>query len=358
MFDPGLVYDSGVDDWIGYGCAIGQFQQLDEGATCQANEAEHGAIDPSDLNYPSIAVNDLVGVQTITRTVTNVDDRYGFYVPEIEAPAGFEVTVDRAWLRVAPGASMTYTLTVTRTDAAVGEWSFGSLTWRDWYGHEVHSPIAVRYKDIAAPQEVLVSGPEGSIEIGVRTGIEAPLEITASGPVASEVETLTLSGADKSTFPRDSPPEREQTKAFEFTVPADAVTGRVATVDADYEAGTDLDLYAYTRDSDGSLALYDETSNASSDEVLDLEPGQTYVIYVDLWSAPVETVEVSVHTWALPEVASGLTVTPDSIDAAPGGEYTVTASWSDLDPEGRYLAAVNYFAGEDLAGRTIVVLNH
>ena len=35
MFDPGLVYDSDATDWIRYGCAIGQFQEVAPADTCE-----------------------------------------------------------------------------------------------------------------------------------------------------------------------------------------------------------------------------------------------------------------------------------------------------------------------------------
>ena len=52
------------------------------------------AIDPSDLNYPTIAVGDLAGQQTITRTVTNTStDQASQYTPTVEAPPGTTVKV-------------------------------------------------------------------------------------------------------------------------------------------------------------------------------------------------------------------------------------------------------------------------
>ena len=57
-FDPGLVYDSGFEDWVSYGCALGQFQLITPAGFC----AGFPTRDASDLNYPSIAVGDLAGI--------------------------------------------------------------------------------------------------------------------------------------------------------------------------------------------------------------------------------------------------------------------------------------------------------
>jgi hypothetical protein len=102
-----------------------------------------GKIDPSDLNYASIALGDLAGEQTITRTVTNVSDRQSTYVAKVQAPAGFTVTVSPSTIVVRPGKSVTYKVTIKRTAGASAAWAFGSLTWSDSRGHAVRSPIAV-----------------------------------------------------------------------------------------------------------------------------------------------------------------------------------------------------------------------
>ena len=47
----------------------------------------------------------------------------------VEAPPGYDVTVAPKKLKLAPGESGTYYVTITATDSAVvGEWAFGSLT--------------------------------------------------------------------------------------------------------------------------------------------------------------------------------------------------------------------------------------
>ena len=105
-----------------------------------------GSIDPSDLNYPSIAVGDLAGTQTVTRTVTNVTDPCSVYVAKVQAPAGFTVKVDaRRRSRCCRRASRRRS--GSRSPAPPprsGAWSFGSLTWRTCAAHSVRSPIAVR----------------------------------------------------------------------------------------------------------------------------------------------------------------------------------------------------------------------
>ena len=56
-------------------------------------------------------------------------------------------------LTLAPGAEATFEVTFTRTDAELGEWTIGSLTWNG-DGHSVRSPIAIQPVTVSSPDEV------------------------------------------------------------------------------------------------------------------------------------------------------------------------------------------------------------
>ena len=157
---PGLVYDSGPRDWLQYGCGIGQIQLV----TARRRSAPTvGSIDPSDLNYPTISVGDLAGQQTVTRTFTNIStDQASQYQATVQAPPGFTATVSDSKITVPPRQSRSYSLTLTRTTAALSAWAFGSITWTDKRGHVVRSPIAVRPVALAAPPRSRSAGRAGA----------------------------------------------------------------------------------------------------------------------------------------------------------------------------------------------------
>ncbi|WP_203615761.1 S8 family serine peptidase [Streptomyces sp. SID13726] len=138
--DPGLVYDSTSDDWTAYLCAIGQPPVTGDGGDACATARR---TDPSDLNTPTISVGDLARQQTVTRTVTNVADETGVYTVTLQTPPGYKAAVSPRALIVPPGASATYRITFTRTDAAPGDWRFGSVGWSDKH-HNVLSAVALR----------------------------------------------------------------------------------------------------------------------------------------------------------------------------------------------------------------------
>ena len=90
MFNPALVYDAADDDWFGVLEGLG----VD-------TKTGSSAIDPSDYNQASIASGDLVGTQTVTRTVTAVTP--GLYRASVSVP-GFRATVSPSILSFyAPG---------------------------------------------------------------------------------------------------------------------------------------------------------------------------------------------------------------------------------------------------------------
>src|SRR6478735_8283060 len=139
-FNPGVVYDSDVNDWIAYGCSIGQIQLVTRAGFCDTLPK----IDPSDLNYPSIAVGQLTGSQTVTRTLTNVESRASQYDLSVKAPSGFTASVSPSKVTIPPRQSRSFKVTLTRTTAPFGTWAFGSLTASGNRGQVAKSPIAVK----------------------------------------------------------------------------------------------------------------------------------------------------------------------------------------------------------------------
>ena len=84
--DPGLVFDSGFDDWLGFLCGT---QLLDR----VLHWRRHPGLDPSDLNVASIAIGDLAGIADRHATVTNVGNGPATYTPCVTGMAGVDVGV-------------------------------------------------------------------------------------------------------------------------------------------------------------------------------------------------------------------------------------------------------------------------
>src|SRR5690554_3563933 len=75
--DPGLAYDAGLLDYLAMMCGEPAQPGFVSGGDCDLLASFGFSLDPSDLNLPSIGVGNLVGSQTVTRTVTAVYNNSG-----------------------------------------------------------------------------------------------------------------------------------------------------------------------------------------------------------------------------------------------------------------------------------------
>jgi subtilisin family serine protease len=348
-FDPGLVYDSSPVEWVQFACGAGENVFVGETDLCPLA----GSIDPSDLNYASIAVGDLAGKQTVTRTVTNTSNRVGVYFAKMQAPAGFTVKVTPSVLTVLPRRTATFTVEITRTTAPLGAAAFGALTWADLHGHSVRSPIAVRPVGVAAPVETIGTGASGSSPLALRTGYTGTLAAKPFGLVASAVTTKHLVGVDQNFNPT-KPAESAAVGKATVTVPAGSKAARFATFDSDYPAGTDLDLFVYK---DGTLVGVSAGTTAEERVTL-AAPGTYDVFVVQFATVGTNEQDVRVHAFVVPPAAAGnLTTTPASQPAGTGASVSVTAAWSGLAPGRHYLGVIEYGDGTAAFGATIVSVN-
>jgi hypothetical protein len=356
-FNPGLVYDSGLVEWVRYGCGVGQFQLVFGTGVCTS----FGSIDPSNLNVASLAVGDLAGSQTLTRTVTNVNSRASTYNVEVNAPAGFTVSVSPTSFTIAPGASKTFSVTITRTTAPLGTYQFGSITWFDKNkdtgkrDHVVRSPIAVRPVALAAPAEVTGSGGSGSTNVSVKPGYSGTLTATPYGMVAADVTTQHLVGVN-TNFNTAAPAVGASVMKVTVSVPVGTRLARVGTVGSDYPDGTDLDVFMYLA---GTNTLVASSADGDADELITFSTPGNYDVYV-VQFATVGVTEQDVHhyAWIVPNSAAGnLTATPASQSVTTAVPASVTVSWTGLTAGNKYLGVVIYGDGTSDIGRTIVSVN-
>ena len=347
-FDPGLVYDSGQTEWLQYSCGIGVHLLSGGADICDTV----GIVDPSNYNSPSLAIGDLAGKQTLTRTVTNVSKLPALYLPTIQAPAGFKVDVTPKLIALLPGRKQTFKVTVTRTTGAFGEWSFGSLRWRDLLGHDVRSAIAVRPVPVAVPTEESATGASGQLALPVTAGFGGTLSATPHGLLAATVDEFALTPDPATSFDPNNPATSPDTVAVTTAVPEGTKVARFATFNADYPAGTDIDVFVYRQNDGGSLSFVGQSASGSSEESVTItEPG-TYVTFVDVFAAA-GPLTVRHNRWVVAPGSTGnLTATPATQPVTVGGAATVTAAWTGLTPGTRYLGVIEYSDGTTTLGTT------
>jgi hypothetical protein len=351
--DPGLVYDSSPADWTAYMCALGDRPEAPGGGDACAGTAKP---DPSDLNYPALAVGDLYGTQTLTRTVTNVDAKSAVYRATVTPPSGFTAKVSPTTLILAPGQSATYRVRLERTRTAYGTWSFGSLTWRDQHGHDVRSPIAVRAAQFSAPSTLDVTGESGETTVQPHVGWTGKL-VTRAALYAGRTMTGRLTGADPDEHFEQHPHTSAAVVKHRIHVPAGAAFTRVATFENDHVAGSDLDLYAFLLD--GSLVDSGPPTWAIPGlaEHIDLPPGD-YDVYVVQYELPEGVTAQDYRLWSWQVGGAGPdaipAVTPRTKPVRAGDRPNIRIDWHGLRPAQRYVGLCEYGDGRVQVGRTVL----
>jgi subtilisin family serine protease len=334
--DPGLVYDAGFSDYLSFLCGVGE---LSAGSpTC----LRLGSMDPSDLNLASIAIADLAGLQTVTRTVTNVGPDATYVVEVEKSPDGIDVVVDPPLLELASGESANFSVTFTTTDdASVGEWSFGALVWSDGI-HNVRSPLAVRPVALAAPAEVSGAGKSGSLSYDITFGYTGDFSAAPHGLVPAITEAGNVVD-DPSNNINVALATGVGITVHTVTIEAGTEYARFSLFD-DYTDGTDdLDLYVFGPSSAGYPFAGGSGSATSHEEVNVVAPAPgDYLVVVHGWQTDGPDANYTLFTWLLDAADSGnMTITAPAA-AVLGGPGEVTVAWSGLVPDTKYLGSVSY----------------
>ena len=333
--DPGLVFDSSFGDWLGFLCSA------QPGGGCGGVPAQ----DPSDFNSASIAIGALAGSQTVTRTVTNVDDAAATYTSAVDAP-GLTVTVTPSSFTLQPGESASVAIKIEAGTAALNTYAGGQLTWTGG-GHTVRIPLVVKPVPIAVPAEV--SGTGAQITYPITFGYDGPFSATPRGLVPATVDASTVAADPDQEF---DPKSTVGTKSYPVTVAAGTTYARFSTFDADVDPGADLDMYVYN--SAGALVGVSATGTSAEEVNLISPAAGAYTVYVHGWGVPDGESPFKLHSWLLGTADAGnMTVTAPPL-ADSGTTDQIALAFSGLTPATRYLGSVAYSGVTGLPSPTIV----
>ncbi len=348
-YRPGLVYDAGFLNYLGFLCAEGSSVFADPGATCASLAADGIPTRAADLNLASIGVESLPGSTTVTRTVTSVADRRTTFQASVNPPPGYRVRVSPTRITLAPGASATFTVTITNTGAApAGQWRSGSLTWQGG-GYTVRSPIAVKGTTLSAPTAVSGGGTSGTASLALQFGFAGPYTATAEGLVAATHTRRTIAQDPDQTYP--SADDGAGVVSIPFTVNGVGLAKWALTM----PDPTDLDVYLFGP----SGALVGASTNGGTNEAITLNaPADgTYTMVVHGWAVGDTPLEFDLRSWLVPasDGAGSLTVTSGaSATATIGGSHTVGIAWTGLTAGEEYLGTVTHRNGSAVISRTTV----
>jgi subtilisin family serine protease len=362
-FDPGLVYNSGIIDWVQYSCGVGVHLFSGNTDLCTV----FPAIKANQLNYPSIAAGALPGTQTITRTVTDADPGPGgptdHYTVQVTNPTGYDVSVSPSQFDIKPGQSVSYTVTITRTTAPLNAYRFGQLVWTDGsgphHGHSVRSPISIQGVALSAPSTASGTGASGSQQLSLTAGYDGTLNTSVQGLAESAVTSVPLVQDSTHPFNMAAPAESDATTRVDVTIPSGLALARWATFADDYPAGRDVDIFLYRVGTGGVLTFVGASSGGTASESLTIAnpvAGRTYALFVNVFDAGGNGNPLTVmpNIFLVPTTDSGnMTATPTSQPVTLGDPATVTLNWSGL-ASGRWLGIVNYSDGTNAIGSTRV----
>ncbi len=355
-FQPGLVYDAGFNEYLGFLCDAEPSIFTDAAATCGALEGLGIPTDASDLNLASIGVAELAGSQTITRTVTSVANEGGVrtYSVDVNAPAGYDVVVSPSRFSIRRGQTATYTVTITNETAPIGEWRFGSLTWTDQTGnYEVYSPIAVNAAQFDAIDQITGTGAEGSGSFDVSFGYTG--DYTAAGhglEAATVIEDNVVQDPDQNFDPTDG-----FSNAHTFDLSGDAYFRVSIPEDAVADPNIDLDIFLYNP---AGVQVATSTNGGTNEEISILLPEDgTWTLYVHGWQTVEASADYTLYQWAVSATPGGTL----SIDGAPasatlGTSGTVDYSWSGATDAALYLGAISHSDANGLLGLTLVEIDN
>lgn len=151
---PGLVYDITPADYELFLCTVYPLNQANI-ASLTGNPAPCSA--PArrilDLNYPTISVPNLIGRESVLRTLTNVGPAAAVnYTVVVVNPQGVNLTVTPSLLSFQSiGQQLSFTVDLAVEDGIDPDgqaYSFGSVQWLDSV-HSVRSVVAVRPSKLA-----------------------------------------------------------------------------------------------------------------------------------------------------------------------------------------------------------------
>ena len=353
LFNPGLVYDAGADNYLGYLCEADPTAIQAE--TCADLLANGIPTTAENLNLASIGVADIAGVSTVVRTITNVTDKFITWTAHYRAPNGFKMRVEPSRLQLASGQSGNFAITFTRTTAHFDSWSFGSLTW-EGSTYKVRSPIALKAQKIAAPTSVEGQGTEGSVDLPVAFGYTGAYATDAHGLIAA-----TRTAGSVVDDPTNDIVAAIGTgvgiTTHDVVVPAGTALARFSLSDVDVDGPHDLDLYVFNEAGD----LVGFSGSGTSEEEVDavLPPAGTYTVVVHAFDAVNGVANYTLSQWLFPitDGVGSLTITSSPASAISGTAGTVTAAWTGLTVGTRYLGAVSHSDDVGLLGLTIVGVN-
>ncbi len=331
--NPGLVFDSGPDDWEGLLCGQGVLSM----PTCHLV-----TMDASDLNVASIAIGDIPGSQTVRRRVTNVSGGATTFSASYTGLDGYTVNVQPPALMLAAGETGAFAVTFTRTTAPVfngfvSDFRGGQLTWSA-AGTTVRMPVIISATAATATVPAQIQGGVYTLRLKMNVGYTGSFRATPRGLVPAILNTGTATSGSSQIFP--------------VVVPASTTIARFSLFDADVTPGSDINLVV--RHPGGAVVGTGEGTTSQEQVNLVNPTAGTYTVEVRGVGVPGSS-PFKLHSWVLGTASErNLTVRmPTAVTAGQQIDILLLPSRA-LAAGNRYLGSVAYTGNAGLPAPTLV----
>ncbi len=252
--DPGLVYDVTTDDYDEYLCRV-DINIASRETNCEPLLARNKILRSSDLNLPSIQINDLVAERTVTRRVRNAGAATTFRA-KINAPDGVSVDVNPRQLVMGRDEEAEYTIRFESDGNTLENWLFGDITWKS-ATHNVYSPFSVISGYFEVPDLLSSSLATDSLTLPVQFGYNGRYRARNTGLIAPCVFPLNDTNGIDCTGTGTARVKQDPQRSYELTLPARASRG--------------VTRFEFTLDPDQlhlCIALFDKlTDSATKDDL-------------------------------------------------------------------------------------------
>ena len=377
--DPGLLFDTNTADYLAFLCGQDKDAFVEGYDTTCANLTAAGfSTDASQLNLPSIAIAELLEPETIFRTVTNATSFASEYTATIEAPEGFEVSVqtfDAAGnetagntLEVGANEAASFAVTFSKTETSeINVWKFGAITWADSAGHSVRLPLAIKgvpTVKIEVPE--LISGTLN------RGRFRFPVKMLYSGNTSIDYAGLVAPFGVNGSVEADPAQEFEflgaGTNYHMFHIPAGTKVARFSLGDSLVsEDNSDLDLYVYRCIGWSCTQVGSSLNGGSNENVIlttpepaaNVDVGDVYITMIHGYSTgDASETDYTMIGW-IADIAESTTRIISSPRAIQGRFNYTTIYTNGLPAESIYMGAVTYYNEEGKPeGTTVLELSN
>lgn len=332
--NPGLVFDSGPTDWTGFMCGLGASSD----PLCSLY-----TMDPSDLNLASIAAA-VPTSKTVKRRVTNVSGNPATFTSSVvygTTPPGYTITVNPSTLTLAAGATGQFSVTITRTSAALGSFTGALIKWTG-AGTTVKMPVQLLAVNASADAPTQVSGTGGLMKYKVNVGYTGAFSASPRGLVPAQVNSGNATTGSSQTF--------------SVVVPPNSTYARFSLFAKDVTVGSDIDIVV--RNPGGAVVGTGFNGAGADEEVNLVNPAAgTYTVEVQgFFVAAPGTTPFKVHSWVLGNTAANnfAVYAPTTVTTGQQVDISIVPVTFMLTYGTKYLGSVVYGGGASSLAPTIV----